>query len=144
MLILCLLPLSFASLSFLLWSTTANRSRFSFPRAIIPLLRTSSVQVAWIFFLAYKRVQSLSSYIQYLGTLFSLLAVRSFPHISSNECLIDLHNKVHSILTLEVSSPSKENTDICGHVFHEPQNPSPCLLPYPVVDFLEVQLGIAT
>lgn len=60
--------------------------------------------------------------------------------ISPNTFFIDplCNNQVHSILTLEVSSPSKENTDICGHVLHEPHNPSFCLLSDPVVDFLEV------
>lgn len=52
--------------------------------------------------------------------------------------------QAHSILTLEESSPSKENADICGHVLHEPHNPSLCLLSDPGVDFLEVQLGVAT
>lgn len=49
-----------------------------------------------------------------------------------------------SILTLEESSPSKENADICGHVLHEPHDPSLCLLSGPGVDFLEVQLAVAT
>lgn len=78
-------------------------------------------------------------------SLFALLEVRAFLHISSNLCLMDIFcAQAHNILTLEESSPSKENADICGHVLHEPHYPSLCLLSDPGVDFLEVQLVVAT
>lgn len=132
------------SLNFVLWSFTANRSRFSF-KSSNSSLRTIFVQVVCAFFFP-SLLNILKHFVLTLclsDSLFVLLEVRAFLHISSNLmnffCI-----QAHKILTLEESSPSKENADICGHVLHEPHNPSLCLLPDPVVDFLEVQLRVAT
>lgn len=121
---------------------TANRSRFSFPRVIIPPSGLLLFRYCAFFFFYFftKHSQTLSSHTLCLfDSLFALLEVRAFLHISSNTCLMDFFCiQAHDILTLEESSPSKENADICGHVLHEPHNPSLSLLSGPAVDFLEV------